>query len=124
MHKTLLAAAAIVLISASAAPVAGAAATAPVQGADCFRVRDVNNYHVIDAHTLRVHISREREYDLTTAMGFLNDLNFNNHVRLSAGLSRICAGPGGDTEIRNGSESWSVTTISRVPPAPPQPKTN
>ncbi len=120
MHKTLLAAAAALLISASAAPLAASAATSSAQGADCFRVRDVNNYHVINAHTLRVHISREREYDLTTDMGFLNDLNYSIHVSLHAGSPYICAGPGGDTEIRNNGETWGVTNIARVPPAPPK----
>ena len=122
MHKTLLLAAAALFLSASATPVL--AATARAQGSDCFRVRDVNNYHVINPHTLRVHISREREYDLTTDMGFLNDLNYSIHLSLHAGSHYICAGPGGDTEIRNGGETWGVTNISRVPPAPPQPKSH
>lgn len=119
MHKTLFAAAAALLISASAAPLGASAATSPAQGSDCFRVRDVNNYHVIDAHTLRVHISRTREYDLTTDMGFLNDLNYDIRVSLHAGSSYICAGSGGDTEIRHGGETWGVTSIARVPAPKP-----
>lgn len=114
MHRTLLLAA-IFLVGACAAQ----AATAP-EGRDCFRNRDVNSWSVVDDHTVRVHVSNTREYDLHTINGFVRDLRFSLGMALHSGSSWICTGPGGDTEIRRGRESWGVAQITRAPPPAPQ----
>ena len=113
--KSVLLAACILIVSACATPTRSAS----MPGAhDCFRNADVNSFNVIDDNTLRVRVSRTRQYDLHITGPTIRDLRFDQGVALRSGTSWICTGNGLDVEIRqlrNGSQTWSVDTITRAP---------
>lgn len=115
--RPFLCAASAALLLAAAACAAPSSAAAP-EGRDCFRNHDVDNFSVIDNHTVRVFVSSRQAYDLRTAMGHANDLNYGMRMALRSHQSWICTGNGYDVEIMSLERPrrvWAVETITRVP---------
>lgn len=98
----------------------------PGEGRDCFHMRYVRSYAIIDEHNVRVRFSRTRTYTLTTSENAA-DLEWGRNVGVSSDTGWVCTGDvrgavyvtGGDMDNRYG-----VDTVTRDPyPLPEEAET-
>jgi hypothetical protein len=83
---------------------------------DCFNSAQVNGYEVVDDHSVRVRVSANRHYLLTTAWN-TSDLNWTQAIALQSTNGHICTGNGLGVQIRGGDpvRTFPITGITREP---------
>lgn len=113
IRASLLAIAALGL-AACASTETGASADAGAR--DCFSSSQVNGYSVIDDHRVRVSVSANRNYILSTSWN-AHDLNWTEAIALRSGPGQICTGNGLGVEIVGGNppRTFPITGIAREP---------
>lgn len=112
MHRILLAAAALALAGCAATQTGAETAASR----DCFRTLDVGGYGVVDEHTVRVHISPQREYYLTINAN-TRDLDWTHAISIRSNTSFICVGNGAGVQLMGGDPPfpYQVVRIERAP---------
>lgn len=115
MFRTLLAASAFAALAACAGT-QGAETESAAATRDCFRTLDVSGYGVVDEHTVRVHISPQREYYLTINAN-TRDLDWTHAISIRSMTSFICVGDGAGVQVMGGDPAipYQVTRIERAP---------
>lgn len=104
----------------AACTTADTASNAAAGERDCFRSESVNGYEIIDDHNIRVRVSTNRTYTLTTSWN-ASDLDWSNAIALRSNTGWICTGNvRGDVEITGGplARTFPVDTITRDPQPP------
>ena len=112
LHITLAAAAALAL---GACASADGSTQAGEEGRDCFRSASVNGFGIVDSNNVRVAISPNRNYILTTTSD-ANRLDWSRAIRIN-GPAFICVGRATGTYLVGGEpeQAFIVTDVRRDP---------
>lgn len=97
---------------------------APAQSAedrDCFYVRNVRGYEVVDDRTILVRINDRERYLLTTMVPIENALDWSSRINITAPGGFVCTGAGAGVDIEGGRDrrTFSVTSVTRAPAETP-----
>ncbi len=109
----------LIAIAGAIALTACASTTAQqsADGRDCFYVRSVRGYEVVDDRTILVRISDQQRYHLTTVTPIENALDYSSRIAIDAPGGFVCTGGGAGVEILGGRDrrSFFVNSVTRAP---------
>jgi hypothetical protein len=121
LHTALIVSAAVLFAGAASSQTPAADEAPPVmrpgEGRDCFHMRYVRSYAIIDEHNVRVRFSRTRTYTLTTSENAA-DLDWGSSVGVSSDTGWVCTGDvRGAVYIQGGDmgNRYGVDTVTRDP---------
>ncbi len=114
MNLRLALPAALMAVSAGAAPITTAAASSPHD--DCFPTRAITGYGIVDPRTAYLTVGT-RHY-LVRITGDSRDLDYNYAIRVRSISTFICTGNGLGVQLMGGYPPipHQVTSIERAPP--------
>lgn len=114
MLRTLIPAFAALALAACATAEQSQTAAAPDR--DCFRASQVNGFSTIDNDHIRVSVSANRNYILTTMFN-ARDLDWSHAIAVRSANGWICTGNGLGVEIIGGDpqRTYPITQVEREP---------
>ncbi len=105
------------LAVAAVLTLAGCANAQTSDDRDCFTIRSVRGYEVVDDRTVLVRISDDRRYLLETVENVDRALDWSSAIALDAPGNFVCTGSGSGVQLFGGRErrSFLVRSVTRAP---------